>query len=66
MRHFPQKDLLQALKASLRDLENLKLVSPDDLEILNLRCSIKERIAALERDQNEQPENASDGDAVAA
>ena len=50
MRHIiVETDLLQAMKDSLRDLDNLKLISPDDLEILNLRRSLKEQIAAFER-----------------
>ena len=51
MRHIPQPDLLEAMKASLRDLDNLKLLSPDDLEILDLRRNLREQIAALERQQ---------------
>jgi hypothetical protein len=53
-RHVPQADLLQAMKDSLRDLENLKLLSPADLEIVDLRRSLKERIAALERQPHEK------------
>jgi hypothetical protein len=49
MRHVPKADLLEALKQSLRDLENLKLVSPNDLDSLNLRRNLKEQTAAIER-----------------
>ena len=45
-------DLLQALKQSLLDLDNLKLLNPDDLGILDLRRSLREQIAALERQQS--------------
>ncbi|HXU14134.1 MAG TPA: hypothetical protein VN708_03315 [Terriglobales bacterium] len=65
-RHVPQADLLQAMKDCLRDLENLKLLSPDDLEIFNLRRSLKERIAELERQKNEQEEKPSDNQGTAA
>jgi hypothetical protein len=46
MRHIPKTDLLEAMKESLRDLENLKLLSPNDLEILNLRRTLKDQIVA--------------------
>lgn len=51
MRHIPAADLLRALKQSLLDLDGLKLISPNDLEILDLRRCLKEQIAALERHQ---------------
>jgi len=44
-----QADLLEALKQSLRDLDNLKILRANDLETLNLRRSPKEQIAAIER-----------------
>ena len=47
MRHTP--DLLEAMKQSLRDLETLKPLNPDDLEIVDMRRTLKEQIAALER-----------------
>lgn len=53
MRHVCETDLLQALKQSLHDLDNLKLLSPNQREILDLRRSLKEQIAALERQQSE-------------
>lgn len=53
MRHISKAELLEAMKRSLHDLENLKLLSPNDLEILDLRRSLKERIAALEREQSQ-------------
>ena len=51
MRHIlVEADLLQAMKDSLRDLDNLKLLSPVMIsEILDLRRSLREQIAALER-----------------
>ena len=53
MRHIPNADLLEAMKDSLHHLENLKLLSPNDLEILNLRRTLKEQITALERDESQ-------------
>lgn len=66
MRHIPHRDLLQAMKASLHDLENLKLLSPDDLEILNLRHSLQNRIAALERQLDQQQDKVSKSRGMAA
>jgi hypothetical protein len=57
MRHVPKPDLLHALKQSLRDLENLKLLSPKDLDIPALRRDLKEKIAAIEAQQKESPDN---------
>ena len=53
MRHILKADLLQAMKESVRDLENLRLLSPNDLEILTLRRNLERQIAALERQLRE-------------
>ena len=53
MRHIPKPDRLHAMKESLCDLENTKLINPNDLEILQLRRILKEQIAALERHQSQ-------------
>jgi hypothetical protein len=54
MRHILTADLLEAMRECLRNLENLKLLSPDDLDILDLRRDLKEKIAVLERQQSQQ------------
>ena len=59
MRHSLQPELLEALKKSLRDLENVKILNPDDSEILLLRRILRQRIAELEN-------RASSGDKMAA
>ena len=48
-----ETDLLQALKHWLHDLDSLKLLSPNDLEIFDLRRSLREQIAVLERQQSQ-------------
>ena len=53
MRHIPNADLLEAMKESLHYFENLKLLGPKDLEILDVRRSLKEQITALERQQSQ-------------
>lgn len=41
--------MLDAMKASLRDLQNVKLLSPNDLDILSLRRELRAKIADLEK-----------------
>lgn len=54
MRHMGNADLLlEGLKQSLRDLDNLKLLGPCDLEILEVRRNLKKQIAALESPKTE-------------
>lgn len=53
MRRILQADLLRAMKQSLRDLDNLKLLNPNDLEILHLRRNLREQIDRLERQHSE-------------
>jgi hypothetical protein len=52
MRHILTADLLEAMRECLRNLEHLELLSPDDLDILDLRRDLKEKIALLERQQS--------------
>ncbi len=41
-------EMLAALRQSLNDLENVKLLNPDDLEIIALKASLRERIASIQ------------------
>ena len=50
MRHFFEPGLLDAMKDSLRDLENVKLLSPDDLDIIDQKRILRQKIAELERE----------------
>jgi hypothetical protein len=54
MRHILTADLLEAMRDSLINLETLELLSPDDLDILDLRRDLKEKIAVLERQQSQR------------
>jgi len=47
MRHH-DPEMLAALRQSLDDLENMKLISPDDLAIVALKASLRQRIADIE------------------
>jgi hypothetical protein len=60
MHETPKADLLAALKQSLHDLENVKLLSPDDLDIVELRRDLKEKIAAIEAQQRQSRNNHQD------
>ena len=52
MRHVPQAEMLAAMKDGLRNLENIELLSPNDLEILSERRDLRAKIAELEKHQN--------------
>ena len=43
-------ELLEAMKGCLHDLEELKLFSPDDLDIIDERRILRRKIAELERE----------------
>ena len=49
MNHIPEDEPIAAIKALLRDLENTKLIFPDDVSILSLRRELKARIAQFEK-----------------
>jgi hypothetical protein len=46
--HVLRVDLLDALKGCLHDLEELKLISPNDLDIIVEKRILRQRIAELE------------------
>jgi len=43
-------DLLRAMKGRLVDLEELKLLNPNDLEIIEERRALRRKIAKLEQE----------------
>ena len=49
--HVPKQELLRVMKDCLRDLENVKMLSPDDLSIVDQKRTLRETIAQLERDE---------------
>jgi len=53
MRHSHEPELLDALKDSLHDLENVKLISPDDLDIIDEKRILRQKIAELERENSD-------------
>jgi hypothetical protein len=50
MSHILKPELLDAMKDCLRDLENVKLLSPDDLDIIDEKRILRQQIAVLERE----------------
>ena len=44
----PRAELLEAMKGCLHDLEELKLLNPDDLDIIDERRILRRKIAELE------------------
>jgi hypothetical protein len=55
LRHIPTPELLDAMRESLRKLDNLNLLSPDDLAMLPLKRNIEDQISKLERQSMEVP-----------
>jgi hypothetical protein len=43
-------ELLEAMKGCLHDLDELKLISPDDLPIIDERRILRQKIAELEHE----------------
>jgi len=61
MRHSaqPERDallsnLLEALKDSLENLNNLKLIPPNDAHVLGLKQHLRDKIAELEHDESHE------------
>lgn len=53
MRHSLGSELLGAMKDCLRDLENVKLISPDDLSIIDQKRILRQKIAELEKEDSD-------------
>ncbi|HEV2699775.1 MAG TPA: hypothetical protein VGU90_17410 [Terriglobales bacterium] len=50
MRQLLKNQVLDALRDSLRDLENLKLVSADEPEVALLKQQLQSKISEIEND----------------
>ena len=46
---FGNSDSLEGMKQTLRDLDKIKLIRPDDIAILDLKRTLKAKIAERER-----------------
>jgi hypothetical protein len=53
MHHFVEPEMLGAMKDCLRDLENVKLISPDDLDIIDEKRILRQKIAELEKEDSD-------------
>ncbi len=60
MRHVLQPELLDAMKACLRDLENVKTVSPNDPQLVKLKQNLRKKITELENDEPTDYEMTAD------
>ena len=54
MRHVSKPELVDAMKECLRDLENTKLISPNDLDIVVERRILRQKIAELENEDSQK------------
>ncbi len=59
MRHVPKPELVDAMKDCLRDWENTKLISPDDLDIIDEKRILRQKIAELENEDSDGQEKAA-------
>ena len=50
MRQIPRAELLDAMKECLRELENMTLLSPDDLDIIDQKRVLRHEIDELEKE----------------
>lgn len=50
MHRFVKAELLDAMKECLQNLENTRLLSPDDLDIIDQRRVLRQQIAELEKE----------------
>jgi hypothetical protein len=53
MRQVLKPQLLEAMKDCLRDLESVKLISPDDLDIVDQKRILRHEIAELEKEDSD-------------
>jgi len=51
MRHVSKPELLAAMKECLDHLENTELISQDDLDIIDAKRILRDKIAELERER---------------
>jgi len=58
MHHVPKPELMDAMKDCLRDLENTKLISPDDLDIIDEKRILRQKIAQLENEDSDSQQKA--------
>ena len=66
MRLLPKVELLEVMRAALRDLDNLKLLNPSDLYILRVRRNLRAKVDELERQLEVRQDNTSDHHRIAA
>ena len=65
MRLLPKVELLEVMRAALRDLDNLKLLNPSDLYILRVRRNLRAKVDELERQLEVRQDKTSDHHRIA-
>ena len=60
MGHILKAEMLEAMKANLHDLEALRVLGPDDLDIINQKRILRQQIAELEKGDSDDYEMAAD------
>jgi hypothetical protein len=53
MPHVLKPELLDAMKDCLRDLENVQLISPEDLDIIDQKRFLRQIIGELENEESD-------------
>jgi len=53
MHHIHKPELLDAMKDCLRDLESTRLISPDDLDIIDEKRILRQQIHKLEKEDSD-------------
>jgi hypothetical protein len=53
MRQLIEPELLDAMKIACQGIENVKLLSPDDLDIIDEKRLLRQKIAELEREDSD-------------
>jgi hypothetical protein len=59
MHHVLKPELLDAMKDCLHDLENVRLLSPDDLDIIDQKRVLRQKIDELENEDFDGHEKAA-------
>jgi hypothetical protein len=60
MFQIPQSELLDAMRASLRDLENVRTIRPDDPDLVRLKDTIRRQIKELESKESNPGTSANE------
>jgi hypothetical protein len=60
MRHILRADMLDAMRNNLHNLEDLRLLGPDDLDIIDEKRILRQQITELEKGDSDDYTMAAD------